>query len=135
MIENEGKSAIMKSDRSRNRNGNWSLSLTNKELLEAFFKAENERDWDFYQNSLHPEVSWQLFAKEEKTILGIDNYMHAIKNAYSQSEAQFECQEMQISSDGNRIVTYLVNTSGQRSLDIFDFKDGLIYKECEFILF
>lgn len=108
--------------------------MTNKDLLKAFFKAENERDWELYQNFLHPEVSWQLFAKEEKTILGIDNYMQATKKAYSHSGAQFECRDMQVSADGNRIVTHLVNNSGQCSVDIFDFKDGLIYKEYEYIL-
>ena len=41
---------------------------------------------------------------------------------------------MQVSKDGNRIVANLVNELGIRSLDIFDFKNNLIYREYEFIL-
>lgn len=108
--------------------------MTNKEILTAFFKAENERNWDLYQQFLHPEISWQLFAKEEKRMIGIENYMLVIKNAYRNTDAQFTCISMQISADGNRIVTHLVNNSGVHSLEIFDFKDGLIFREYEFIL-
>ena len=49
-------------------------------------------------------------------------------------EESDSCIDMQISKSGNRIVTYLVNNFGVRSLDIFDFKDGKIYREYEFIL-
>ncbi|UTC66972.1 MULTISPECIES: nuclear transport factor 2 family protein [unclassified Treponema] len=108
--------------------------MNNKEVLAAFFKAENERNWNIYQRFLHSEISWQLFGKEEKKIIGVENYMQVIKKAYSNTDAQFSCVNMQISSDGNRIVTYLVNNFGARSLDIFDFKDGMIYREYEFIL-
>ena len=108
--------------------------MTNRDVLDAFFKAENERDWELYQQFLHSEISWQLFGKEEKRIVGIENYMQVIKNAYANSDAQFSCSDMQISGDGNRIAAYLVNDSGVRSLDTFDFKDGMIYREYEFIL-
>jgi len=108
--------------------------MTNRDVLDAFFKAENERDWELYQQFLHSEISWQLFGKEEKRIVGIENYMQVIKNAYANSDAQFSCSDMQISGDGNRIAAYLVNDSGVRSLDIFDFKNGMIYREYEFIL-
>ena len=108
--------------------------MTNRDVLDAFFKAENERDWELYQQFLHSEISWQLFDKEERRIVGKENYMQVIKKAYANSDAQFSCSEMQISGDGNRIAAYLVNDSGVRSLDIFDFKDGMIYREYEFIL-
>lgn len=108
--------------------------MTNRDVLDAFFKAENERDWELYQQFLHSEISWQLFDKEEKRIVGIENYMQVIKNAYANSDAQFSCSDMQISGDGNRIAAYLVNDSDVRSLDIFDFKNGMIYREYEFIL-
>lgn len=103
--------------------------MSNKEILTAFFKAENERDRELYQQFLHPEISWQLYDKEEKKIIGIEKYMQVIKNAYADTDARFSCIDMQISADGNRIITLLVNTFGVRSLDIFDFKDGAIYRE------
>ncbi len=108
--------------------------MTNREILAEFFKAENERNWEVYRQFLHEEISWQLFGKKEKNIVGIENYMQVIKNAYSNNNIRFSCVDMQISADGNRIAAYLVNDSGVRSLDIFDFKDGMIYREFEFIL-
>lgn len=108
--------------------------MTNREVLEAFFKAENERHWEAYQQFLHSEISWQLFNKGEKKIVGIQDYMRVIKNAYANTDIRFSCLDMRISGDGNRIVAYLTNDFGARSLDIFDFKEGLIYKEYEFIL-
>ena len=86
-----------------------------------------------YKQFLHPEVCWELFSKEKKKIVGIENYMKTIKNAYLNTDSKFSCIDMQISKSGNRIATYLVNNFGVRSLDIFDFKDGKIYREYEFI--
>ena len=71
--------------------------------------------------------------RKEKNV-GIENYMKTIKNAYLNTDSKFSCIDMQISKSGNRIVTYLVNNFGVLSLDIFDFKDGKIYREYEFIL-
>lgn len=108
--------------------------MTNRSVLEAFFKAENERDWEVYRQFLHTEVSWELFGKEEKKIEGIEHYMQVIKKAYENTDIQFSCQDIKVSGDGNRIATYLINDRRVRSLDIFDFKDGLICREYEFIL-
>ena len=38
------------------------------------------------------------------------------------------------SEDGRRIATLLVDTDGRRSLDIFEFEDGLIRREWEYLL-
>lgn len=108
--------------------------MTAKDTLEAFFKAENERDWEVYRQFLHAEIVWKLFDKEERIISGIQSYMQTMQKAYENSDVRFSCQDMQASNDGNRIVAYLINDFGVRSLDIFDFKDGLIYREYEFIL-
>lgn len=108
--------------------------MTARETLETFFKAENERDWETYRQSLHEEIVWKLFGKEEKIICGIQSYMQTMQKAYENSDVRFRCQDMQVSNEGNRIVAYLIDDLGTRSLDIFDFKDNLIYREYEFIL-
>lgn len=108
--------------------------MTNREILEAFFKAENKRDWEVYRQFLHTDIVWILFNKEEKIIKGIEKYMQVIQHAYEDTDIQFSCQNMLISEDGNRIVASLMNDFGVCSLDIFDFKDHLIYREYEFIL-
>ena len=38
------------------------------------------------------------------------------------------------SEDGRRIATLLVDADGRRSLDIFEFEDGLIRREWEYLL-
>ncbi len=108
--------------------------MKTKEILEAFFEAENKRDWESYQRFLHAEIVWELFGKKERTICGIQSYMETMQKAYENSEVQFVCQNMQVSNDGNRIAACLVNDLGMRSLDVFDFKDNLIYREYEFLL-
>lgn len=108
--------------------------MKTKEILEAFFEAENKRDWKSYRRFLHAEIVWELFDEEKRTICGIQSYMETMQKAYENSEARFACQNMQISNDGNRIAAYLINDSGMRSLDVFDFKDNLIYREYEFLL-
>ena len=108
--------------------------MTAKDILEAFFKAENERDWEAYRKFLHKEIVWQLFDKEARSIRGIQAYMQTMQKACENSDVRFLCQDMRASNDGNRIAAYLINDLGARSLDIFDFRDDLIYREYEFIL-
>ena len=108
--------------------------MATKDILEAFFKAENERDWEVYQQFLHKEIVWQLFDNETRSIRGIQDCILAMQKAYENSDVRFRCQDMQVSADGSRVVAYLINDIGARSLDIFDFKDDLIYREYEFIL-
>ncbi|AIN93688.1 nuclear transport factor 2 family protein [Treponema putidum] len=108
--------------------------MDTKDILQKFFEAENSRDWETYQKFLHDEVVWQLFNSETKNIEGIDEYMKVIKNAYKNQDIKFTCKEMKVSNSGNRIAACLINDLGKISIDIFDFKDNLIYREYEFIL-
>ncbi|MDO5343656.1 MAG: nuclear transport factor 2 family protein [Candidatus Saccharibacteria bacterium] len=108
--------------------------MSTRELLLAFFEAENQRDWAQYRQFLHPEVTWWLYGDNEKIIQGIKGYLETIQRAYQGVEVQFRCEHMFTSRDGRRIVSYLVDDEGKRSVDIFEFKDGLIYKEYEFLL-
>lgn len=105
-----------------------------EDVLASFFEAENKRDWITYRQFLHPEVTWQLIDKETKHIIGIEEYIRIMKKAYENTNIRFTCRDMKISSDGNRIVADLINDNGVRAIDIFDFKDNLIYREYEFIL-
>lgn len=105
-----------------------------QEKLRKFFEAENARDWESYRQFLHPQVRWRLFGAEEKCIQGAEEYMKVMKGAYEGRDTQFVCQNMEVSDDGGRIAAHLLNDQGERSLDIFDFKDGLIYREYEFLM-
>lgn len=108
--------------------------MSTQGCLREFFEAENRRDWARYRQFLHPEVTWWLHGDNEKIIRGIKDYLETIQRAYQGVEVQFRCEHMFTSRDGQRIVSYLVDDEGKRSVDIFEFKDGLIYKEYEFLL-
>ena len=99
--------------------------------LAEFFDAENRRDWDNYREFLHPQVEWVL---EEDVIKGRERYCETIVAAYAQSASRFRTHQMLESEDRRRIATLLVDTDGRRSLDIFEFEDGLIHREWEFLL-
>lgn len=99
--------------------------------LADFFDAENRRDWDSYREFLHPQVEWVL---GEDIINGRERYCETIIAAYAQSASRFRMHQMLESEDHRRIATLLVDTDGRRSLDIFEFEDGLIRREWEFLL-
>lgn len=102
--------------------------------LQEFFDAENRRDWAKYKQFLHPEVIWKLYGAQDKEIAGIEQYLQTMMKVYEHTDVQFTCEDMKVSSDKNRIVAFLVNDFGMRSMEVFDFKENLIYREYEFIL-
>ncbi|MDO4781316.1 MAG: hypothetical protein Q4A34_02945 [Candidatus Saccharibacteria bacterium] len=79
-------------------------------------------------------MTWWLYGAEEKAISGIENYVTTMQQAYQGTDVQFRCEQMLVSRDGRRIVCHLIDDEGSRSIDIFELKDGLIYKEYEFLL-
>lgn len=108
--------------------------MDTKNVLLNFFKAENERDWEMYRKFLSPDVVWELHSKQVKTVRGIDDYLTAMKKAYKDCDDTFVCEAMHESSNRNHIVTILRNNLGEHSCDIFEFSNGCIVKEYEFIL-
>jgi len=109
--------------------------MSNENALLKFLEAENSRDWDQYMRYLHPSVEWTLFAiSGSQSMQGIENYMERIISAYEDNNDSFVCEQRYSSQSGTRIVTVLCNNHGQRSIDVFDFEDGLIRAEYEFLL-
>ena len=100
--------------------------MTNLEKLFAFFEAENQRDWDIYQTFLDEHVVWELHGEFPEIIQG--------KEAYQNSSAQFCCQYYHTNAEQSRILTILVNDHGDLSCDLFEFANGLIVKEIEYLL-
>lgn len=54
--------------------------------------------------------------------------------AYRDNDNTFTCEALYGSGDASRIVAMLVNSLGARSCDIFEFSDGKIRAEYEFLL-
>ena len=108
--------------------------MENRERLLAFFEAENKRNWAEYRTFLSRDVIWILHGTSEKTVRGIDAYLDVITTAYAGSEVTFSCEALYESNDKARIVAVLKNNLGERSCDIFEFSEGLIWKEHEYLL-
>lgn len=108
--------------------------MENIQILNLFFKAENERDWISYKKFLSPHIVWELHSERILKIEGIENYLNTIKSAYKGNSNTFEIESIVSSKDSSRIVSVLVNNSGERSCDIFEFDNGVIVREYEFIL-
>jgi hypothetical protein len=104
-----------------------------KTILTNFFIAENSRSWAAYRKYLSPDVTWELnTGGQTKAINGADDYVGYLQAVYERYNTTFVCESLY--SQGNRAVAILKNSLGERSCDIFDFADGLIVREYEFIL-
>lgn len=108
--------------------------MDNGQKLLLFFQAENARDWISYEAFLHSEIQWELHSTKTERVCGKEVYLERIKRAYGKSDSVFQWERMDISAGGERIVTVLKNEAGEQSCDIFEFRDGLIYREYEFLL-
>ena len=101
------------------------------DVLASFFAAENWRDWARYAEFLHPDVEWTI---GKRVVRGRDAYLEAMTTAYSSSSAQFRVHQHIASSDASVVATLLVDSEGNRSLDVFELEDGLIRRESEYLL-
>lgn len=102
-----------------------------RETLEAFFEAENGRDWEVYAGFLHPDVEWTVGGR---TITGREDYVRAMRAAYAGSDVRFRVHQSIESADGRVVATLLVNSEGRRSLDVFELSGGVVVREWEFLL-
>lgn len=86
-----------------------------------------------YQSFLHSDITWELHEQKVSVIRGIEDYLFKIQQAYHHNTIQFSCLHT-FSTDENWIVTILKNDFGQLSCDIFEFENGLIIREYEYLL-
>lgn len=104
------------------------------EVLARFFRVENVRDWETYRAFLHEDVVWHLHGEGDRTIRGVEEYPRTVRDAYAGSDARFHAVEAHEAAHGSRVVILLVDDSGRRSFEVFDFEDGLIRREHEVLL-
>lgn len=101
------------------------------ELLN-FFAAENARDWDTYSHFLHPDVEWTCFGSPKRNVVsGREEYISAMRQAYGASSAAFTVEHL-VADEEKGVVIAELEIQGRRSVDIFEFHDGLIYREREY---
>ena len=104
------------------------------ERLAAFFDAENRRDWEAYRAFLHPEVEWELRQPDGRVefIRGPEEYMARIQAAYAGWNGRFRCEAAQVERD-SQVVVRLVNDRGEVSRERFRLRDGLVWRETEYL--
>ncbi|MBO3725677.1 nuclear transport factor 2 family protein [Actinomyces bowdenii] len=104
------------------------------EVLEALFDAENARDWEALAARLHPEVEWCV---EGRVVRGREAYLAALMGFYAGADpcaTRFRLHQSIDSADGSTVIALLVNGAGERSLEVFEIRDGLVRREWEFEL-
>ena len=109
--------------------------MTNVELLNKAFEAENNRDWAALGGYLHPEVMWFVHGESaHSAIAGREDYLDQIITDYKESHISFTCEGMDVSRSGNRIAAVLLYSNNTRCTKIIDFDEGLIRWVHEFLM-
>jgi ketosteroid isomerase-like protein len=67
-------------------------------------------------------------------INGKSEYMDRIQRCYRNNSDTFKVESTVVSEGGKTIVSFLINQFEQQSCDIFQFKDGKIISETEYLL-
>ena len=103
-----------------------------RETLLALFEAENNREWKTYERYLSTDVEWVSFEPPKKKVVrGISSYLNAMKRAYRGNRSRFTVET--IAADEERQVAIAeLYFDGRRSVDVFEFKNGLIHREREY---
>jgi len=103
------------------------------ETLRRLFVAENARDWETLASLLDPDVTWQLIADETTLIRGRNQYLARLQAAYeARPSARFEVVNSRDTGRG-RVLCELVDDLGAASIEVFDIRDGLVFREWEFL--
>ena len=109
--------------------------MNSRDLMDDFFRAENARDWEAYAQFLADDVEWVVISPgRTKTITGKAAYLAAIQAAYAAEDVTFAVLRIESDDSGRLVATLLQSESGDLSLDVFDWSDGLIVREWEFLL-
>ena len=98
----------------------------------SFFDAENRRDWAEYAKFLAPNVEWTSYEYPgRKIVRGREEYLKVIKCAYAGRHSTFEIETLVVDEDKGLAIAEL-SFEGRRSVDVFELRDGLIYREHEY---
>ena len=106
--------------------------FTIKNRLVKFFEAENRRDWKTYEGFLSPDVEWICYDRPHRSVIrGRSNYLVAMKKAYQDRDSTFKIINLLVDEESKVAIAEL-EMGGRRSVDVFEFKDGLIHREREY---
>ena len=103
-----------------------------EDKLLNFFQAENNRDWKLYETFLSPDVEWISYGPpKRKVIIGKAEYVETMIRANQDTSAKFHILNMVSDLDKGIVIAELELLS-RRSVDVFEFENGLIRREREY---
>jgi hypothetical protein len=103
-----------------------------EEKLINFFNAENNRDWKLYESFLSSDVEWISYGRpKRKVVVGREEYVKTMIGAYQGISARFKVLNM-VSDIERGVVIAELELLSRRSVDIFEFENGLIRREREY---
>ena len=103
-----------------------------EEKLTNFFNAENDRNWKLYESFLSEDVEWISYGPpKRKVVSGKKDYIKTMIRAYRNIPERFNV--LNIVSDIERgVVIAELELRSRRSVDVFEFENGLIKREREY---
>ncbi len=103
-----------------------------EEKLTNFFNAENDRDWKLYESFLSEDVEWISYGPpKRKVVSGKKDYIKTMIRAYRNIPEKFSVLNM-VSDIERGVVIAELELRSRRSVDIFEFENGLIKREREY---
>ena len=103
-----------------------------EEKLIKFFNAENDRDWKLYESFLSEDVEWISYGPpKQKVVSGRKDYIKTMIRAYRNIPERFTVLNM-VSDIERGVVIAELELRSRRSVDIFEFENGLIKREREY---
>jgi hypothetical protein len=107
------------------------MTKEDEEILAKFFEAENRRDWKEYGKYLSDDVEWTFFTPEGRRIVkGRKDYLETMKRIYEKNNSEFIIISMTSNDKGMAIAE--IEMDSRRSVDVFEFRNGLIFREIEY---
>ena len=103
-----------------------------EEKLIKFFNAENDRDWKLFESFLSEDVEWISYGPpKRKVVSGKKDYIKTMIRAYRNIPERFSVLNM-VSDIERGVVIAELEIRSRRSVDIFEFENGLIKREREY---
>ena len=103
-----------------------------EEKLTNFFNAENDRNWKLYESFLSEDVEWISYGPpKQKVVSGRKDYIKTMIRAYRNIPERFTVLNM-VSDIERGVVIAELELRSRRSVDIFEFENGLIKREREY---
>ena len=103
-----------------------------EEKLIKFFNAENDRDWKLFESFLSEDVEWISYGPpKRKVVSGKKDYIKTMIRAYRNIPERFSVLNM-VSDIERGVVIAELELRSRRSVDVFEFENGLIKREREY---